>query len=122
MKSNILSSELILSIIIIFLLVFFINPFDLIMPPPYLTMLILLLILIFGSFAVVVWREKPRDEREGLHRMLSARFAYLSGAGFLVLSIIIQSLNHKLDPYLVYTLGIMILAKIIGQIYGKNKY
>ena len=122
MKKNVLASEFALSIILIILLLFFINPFDFLMPPPYLTMLIVLLILIFGGFATVMWREKPRDEREGLHRMLSARFAYLSGAGFLVLSIIIQSLNHKLDPYLVYTLGIMILAKIIGQIYGKNKY
>ena len=120
MKENF--NELILSLFLIILLIFFVNPFNLLMPPPYLTMLVLLLLLVFSVFAITVWREKPRDERERLHRMLSARIAYLAGTGFLVLSIIVQTLNHKLDPYLVYTLGIMILAKIIGQIYGKNKY
>jgi hypothetical protein len=122
MKNNLTIVEFVFSLIIIVLLFFFINPFNLLMPPPYLTMLTVLLILIFGGFAVAVWREKARDEREGLHRMLAARFAFLSGAAFLVLSIIIQSLNHRLDPFLVYTLGVMILAKIIGQIYGKMKF
>jgi len=85
-------------------------------------MMVLGLIVVFFVFASFVWRENARDEREGLHKMMAGRIAFLAGTATLVIAIIIQSFRHELDFWLVLTLGIMILAKIIGLLYGRIKY
>ena len=121
MKNNFLQ-EIIVSVVLIALLILFLNPFELWMPPILLMMLILGLIVVFGVFASFIWRENARDEREGLHKMMAGRFAFLAGTASLVIGIIIQSLKHELDFWLVLTLGIMILAKIIGLIHGQAKH
>lgn len=122
MKGNVIISETGISIILVILLFIFLNPFDLLMPPPFLSMLVIILIAVFGIFAALIWKERARDEREGLHRMLAGRFAFLAGSGILVLGIIVQSLHHSIDPWLIYALVIMIIAKIIGLLYGQHNY
>ncbi|PIT92670.1 MAG: hypothetical protein COU08_01595 [Candidatus Harrisonbacteria bacterium CG10_big_fil_rev_8_21_14_0_10_42_17] len=116
------TSELFISIILIALLVFFLNPFEFWMKDSILMMISVALIIFFGMFSAFVWRENIRDEREGLHRMLAGRFAFLVGATMLVIGIIIQSFNNNLDTWLVATLGGMIFAKIAGLIYGHIKH
>jgi len=39
----------------------------------------------------------------------------------LTLGIIVQSFKHELDPWLIFTLAGMIVAKIITLIYGRIK-
>lgn len=78
-------------------------------------------IVLFAFFAIFIWREKDGDERENLHRALAGRFAYLTGAGVLVLGIVIQLLRHQLDYWLVWALLIMVLAKIVGIVYTRFK-
>lgn len=114
--------EIIVSLILIALLVFFLNPFQLWMPNALLMMMVLGLLVVFALFAGFVWRENARDEREGFHRMLAGRIAFLIGAATLVIGIVVQSFQHTLDPWLVIALGIMIFAKIIGLIYGRIKH
>lgn len=120
MKNNFFQ-EVLVSLILIVLLVLLLNPFDFWMPNNMLMMMLVGLIVVFALFAGFVWREGAKDEREMLHRMLAGRSAYLVGAGMLVVGIIIQSFNHRLDPWLVFTLGLMVLAKITGIIYSKTK-
>jgi len=81
-----------------------------------------LTLVIFALFAIFIWRENTKDEREGLHKMMAGRIAFLAGTSVLVIGISIQSFRHELDFWLVLTLGIMILAKIIGLIYSRIKY
>ncbi|MCI0611379.1 hypothetical protein L0244_00165 [bacterium] len=121
MKNNFLQ-EIFVSLALIVLLVLFLNPFGFWMPNALLIMMIAGLIVVFALFASFIWRETAQDEREALHRFMAGRIAYLSGAGGLVIGIIIQSLQHNLDGWLVGILGIMIFAKIIGLIYGRIKY
>ncbi len=92
------------------------------MPPPFLSMLVIILIAIFGIFVAVVWKEHVHDEREGLHSMLAGRFAFLVGSSILVIGIIVQELRHTSDPWLIYTLVGMLIAKIGGMLYGQKKY
>jgi len=122
MKNNLFFNELTVSVILVILLALFLNPLDFLMPPPFLSMLIIFLIAIFGIFAAVIWREKPRDEREGFHSMYAGRLAFLTGSTILVIGIVIQELRHSTDPWLIYALTGMITAKIIGFLYGQRKF
>lgn len=114
--------EIIISLILILLLVLFLNPFHFWMPNALLMMMVLGLLIVFAFFSGFIWKENARDEREGLHRMLAGRTAFFTGGAVLVIGIIVQSFNHSLDPWLVFTLGSMILAKIIGLIYSRIKH
>ena len=113
---------MIISVVLIVLLILFLNPFELWMPPVLLMMMVLGLVMAFALFASFIWRENSRDEREGLHKMMAGRFAFLAGTASLVIGIIVQSFRHELDFWLVLTLGIMILAKITGLIYGRARH
>jgi hypothetical protein len=117
---NKFSQEIIISAILVVLLILFLKPFGF-MPDTGLMMLITGFALMFTIFTAFIWREKVRDEREGMHRLLAGRFAFLVGAGILAIGIIIESVNHMLDPWLVYALIGMMLSKIAGLIYGKTK-
>ncbi len=121
MKNNLLQ-EIVVSIVLIVLLVLFLNPFEFWMPPILLMMMVLGFVVVFSVFASFIWRENARDEREGLHKMMAGRIAFLAGTAILVIAIIVQSFRHELDFWLVLTLGIMILAKIIGLFYGRTKH
>jgi len=122
MKNKLFFNELTISIILIILLVLFLNPLDFLMPPPFLSMLVIFLIAIFGIFTAVIWKEKPRDEREGFHSMYAGRIAFLTGSTILVIGIVTQEVRHRTDPWLIYALTGMIIAKIFGFLYGQKKY
>ena len=121
MKNNFLQ-EVSVSVILVVLLVLFLNPLGFWMSNTLLMMLMPVLVVVFVVFASFVWKESSRDEREGLHKMMAGKFAFLAGAGALIIGIIVQSLQHNLDGWLVFVLGAMILAKIVGLIYGRIKY
>lgn len=118
MENNLLQ-EISVSFILIILLILLLNPFGFWMPTQLVMMLVFSLIIIFVVFTSFIWKENAKDERESFHRMMAGRIAFLSGAGVLVIGIIVQSLSHNLDPWLVFTLGLMILAKIGGLIYSR---
>lgn len=121
MKNDTVIKETTFAVILIFLLALFLNPFKLLMPPPFLSMLIIFLIAVFGIFTAIIWKENPRDEREHLHSMLAGRYAFLVGSSILVLGIILQSLHHRIDVWLIFALIGMILAKLIGLMYSQKK-
>lgn len=109
------------SLVLIVLLILLINPFGFWMPNIVLMMMIVGLIVLFALFASFIWRENSKDEREGIHKMMAGRIAFLVGTTVLVIGIIVQSLKHNLDLWLVLTLGAMILAKVTGLIYSELK-
>lgn len=119
---NSLTQEVSVSIILILLLALLLNPWDFWMPSPVQMMLIVALVVAFVVFAVFIWKEHPRDEREDLHRMIANQTALLAVAATLVLGIVIQSLHHKIDTWLVLTLGVLVLAKICGLVYSRIKH
>ncbi len=87
MKNKNVMKEPVIASILIILLVIFLNPFKLLMPPPFLSMLIIFLLAFFGIFVAIIWKEHPRDEREHFHRMLAGRYAFLAGSSILILII-----------------------------------
>lgn len=115
-----MKSELLLSGILIFLLLLFLDPFGF-MAPDFVMMLVFILLIVFAVFAAMFWKEKPRDEREQMLRSLAGRYAFLAGSSVLVCGIVVQEFQHALDPWLIYALIAMIAGKIIGHMWGNSK-
>lgn len=114
--------EIIVGTGLIVLLILLLNPTSVYMPSKT-TMTVLggvaILALIFSSF---IWKETAQDERESMHRLLAGRNAFLAGAGILLLGIAIQTFQHRLDSWLVSTLGIMVFTKLVTRWYSRSKY
>jgi len=122
MKNNIFSGELIASFVLIAILILLFNPLGLWMPNGLSMMMLLGLIVVFAVFASFVWKEKARDERESMHRMFAGRVAFLAGSGTLVLAIVVESFQHALDFWLVLTLVVMVITKVVGMLYSQMKH
>src|SRR5690606_31922250 len=111
-----MSIELLIGIVILGILVVLLNPTHLLMPDSINTMLVLGFIIMFLVFIGLVWREQASDERDTLHIHKSGRWSFFTGTTILVIGIVVQATNHDVDPWLLYALSGMVLAKLISRI------
>ncbi|MBI5613382.1 hypothetical protein HY947_00490 [Candidatus Gottesmanbacteria bacterium] len=121
MKNNYIG-EIIISLALVGLLVFFVNPVDILMPQPLHPFMVPFLVVLFIFFTGLLWKESPGDEREQLHKLIASRFAYFASIAILIFGVILQSFKGEVDPFLILGICIALLAKIIGRIYGYMKY
>jgi protein-S-isoprenylcysteine O-methyltransferase Ste14 len=77
-------------------------------------LIVVVLLLIWGGY---VMQEDARDEREVELKMRSGRVAYLGGLSFLMLALIVQGLNHAIDPWIAGALAVMVGAKLLARLY-----
>ena len=112
--------EVIITITLLALLILLLNPFDFWMPSMMLNGLILSLLIFAGIFVGIVWKEKPKDEREALHKHHAGSLGYLVGIGILTIAIIVQSIEHTLDTWLLIAFAGMIITKTITRIYNST--
>lgn len=110
--------ETISAILILGIAILFLNPGHLTMPDTMVSMLIVTLIVSFLTFAAYLFREKSSDEREAVHILTAGRISYLVGVGTLILGIILQALQHEIDPWLVIALCAMVFSKLLSRIYS----
>ncbi|USN53072.1 MAG: hypothetical protein H6760_02745 [Candidatus Nomurabacteria bacterium] len=109
-------ATLILAIIIILLSLGLLNPFDWWMPSTLEMSFIVILALIGFAYAAFFWKERPRDEREEHVQRKAGRSAFLAGILIGITGIIVQGLQHALDAWLIATVAVMLLAKIIATL------
>ncbi len=84
--------------------------------PSSLQMLILACALgLIAAFLLLLWREKPSDEREMQNQALASRLAYIVGSVVLIAALLMQSLRHQLDSAIPLALLAMIATKVIVQ-------
>ena len=114
-------NEVSISIIFVILAVLFLDPFMLFMPHSFVYLLLAGFVVVFALFAGLLWKERAHDEREQFHAMLAGRVGYLLGTGTLVAGIIHQTIYARLDPWLVAALALMLLGKLGGHIYSKER-
>lgn len=107
--------EIIIGIVVLGILGIFLNPTNLLMPDSVNLMLILGLILGFLAFVGLFWKEQTGDERETMHMQKSGRISFFVGATILVIGVVIQTLDHNIDPWLLYALSGMVLTKLITR-------
>lgn len=114
-------SELGISLGLLALLFVLFNPWNWFMPGFVVMSLLVGIVVLYAAFMTFFWRENHGDERERLHRMFADRIAYLAGSAVLIIGIVISELGHSLNLWLVGALAVMVIAKVIGLIYGKIK-
>ena len=111
-----------ISLVLIGLLVFFINPLDLLMPQPLHPFMVPFLIVLFIIFTGFFWKETPGDEREQFHKFIASRFSYFAVIATLIFGVILQSFKGEIDPWLIIAICVALLAKILGLVYGYIKH
>lgn len=121
MKNN-LSLETVLALGTLVALLLLVNPGGWFMPDMFVMTLVCVAALLFFLFMGFVFAESVHDEREELHRYIAARLGYLGGASVLMVMIVIQEFQHTDNDALVYALGAMLLAKVLGMMYAKKRY
>lgn len=108
-------SDLVVVAIILVCLLLSSNIFAGFMPSTIVMLLIAVFVAAFALFAVLIWRENPRDEREAHILLSSDRLGFLVGAIALSVILVTESLQHKSTTLIATVLASMILAKIIGK-------
>lgn len=121
MKEKGFRGEIATSLILIAILVLFIRPTNLLMPSTVEMMLPVLLVVAFLTFSSLFWKEKAQDEREANHITKAGRISFFTGSIILTVGVVVQSLRHNVDPWLVYSLVGMVLAKVASRIYSQIK-
>lgn len=116
MKNNI--KEIISAIGLLVILALLMNPMGIYYSNMMLASFITILILLYIFFSVVVIRDRAADEREEKHQYFAGRVAFLVGTTVMIIGIIMQSISHKIDLWLVVTLIAMIAAKLIATKYS----
>jgi hypothetical protein len=120
MKNNL--SEIFTTLLLILIAVLLLNPFDFWMPDMMVVGMLVLTLVLFGIFASFILREKTVDERDAVHETLAGRNAFLAGSALLILGIVVEGYTHTVDPWLVVSLVVMIVAKIATRIWSdKNR-
>ncbi len=90
----------------------FMNSF---MPSSLVMVVVALFVAAIALFAIGIWRESPRDEREAQIILTSDRLAFLTGAILLSLGLVYQSIRHQSTDLIAIILSTMIIAKLIGK-------
>lgn len=110
---QLLDIVLLLGLAIIALLA--IAPKTFIMPTSVQMLTLAVVLGLISTFLVLLWREQPDDEREMQNQALASRSAYIIGSLVLIGALIIQSLDHDLDPAIPIALLSMIATKVFVQ-------
>ncbi len=116
MKNNLKETSVTVALVV--LAVLLLNPFHFWMPDMMVMCMLAVTLGLFGIFASFILRENMIDERDGQHRTLAGRNAFLAGAAVLTLGIVIQGYTHAVDPWLVIALIVMIVVKIGTRIWS----
>jgi hypothetical protein len=111
----------------VFLALFFVilvslksHPFGITLGENINMMTLSLSVILFFIFIFFIWGEKGEDERDEHNKYIISRYSYLFGTSSLILAITYQDLiHHMVDPWLIFTLSVMVFTKIFGRIYIK---
>jgi cobalamin synthase len=108
-------SDMLIGLIVIICLLLSSNLLSGFMPSSIVMLAIAIFVAAFSLFAVLIWRENPRDEREAHILLASDRLGFLAGAIVLSIGLVIASLRHQSTTLLAVALTAMIIAKLIGK-------
>jgi len=122
MKARDYMAEIIVGLVLIIISLLLLNQEMLLMPQSIDMLVLVGLIVAFLVFFGLIWKESTKDEREYLHSLQAGRKAFLVGIVILVIGIVNQSLNHNIDPWLLYGLIGMLFVKIGSRIYSQLKH
>ena len=106
-------SEVVLAAAVLVFLFLKVDPFHWFMPTEIQMILLCVFTAVLALYAGVVFREQAKDERESSHLYRASRWGYLVGVVALAVLIVVQDVLHRLDPWLLVILGVMVLTKLV---------
>ncbi len=122
MKDYHIKREIGASIVLALLLITISNPLNSSSISEYINYWIAISVMVFFGLAFLMCHKSSNDEREQLLLLLGERFGFMAGALILMKGLIIQVIDGLVDPWLLGTFVVMLLAKTLGMIYGKVKH
>ena len=106
-------SESLVALAVLAILFLKMDPFHWFMPTEMQMLLLCVFAAAFALYAGVVFRERSQDERESKHLYSASRWGYLLGVVSLSIIIVVQDVLHRLDPWLLVVLGVMVITKLV---------
>jgi len=114
--------ETILSLVFVMLLAACVDPLHLLMPTPWQMAVLAALIGAAAVYAGLLFRERPRDEREAVHLARSSRGAYFVGVIGLSAFIVYESLaGRSVNKAIVAVLAAMVIVKLILLLWNRKR-
>ncbi len=106
-------TEILVTLAMLVIMFFKVDPWHWFMPTEIQMLLLCFLVAGVCIWVGLIFREKAHDERETLHLYRASRAGYLVGVLSLSVLIVIQDLQHHLDPLVLVVLAIMITTKLV---------
>jgi hypothetical protein len=106
-------NETLVAVAVLAVLFFKIDPFHWFMPTEAQMIILCVFAAALALYAGVVFREQARDERESSHLYRASRWGYLVGVIAISVLIVVQDIFHRLDPWLLVILGVMVVTKLV---------
>jgi hypothetical protein len=117
-----MTKDILVPIIVIVSALAFIDPFMYLMPSVMVSVVLGVLMVSALSYALMVFKEGARDEREVSLRALADRITCLVGTTGLVGVIVYQVLVvHRVDTFIVVILLAMIITKFLAHVYAERR-
>lgn len=113
--------EVVVTLALVSILIAFLYIEPLIMPMTVEMIVIVGIVILFLILIALIWKEKAQDERESQHRSQAGRISFFVGSSILVIGVISQIRTHEIDPWLIYTLVGMVLAKVMSRMYSQMR-
>jgi uncharacterized membrane protein len=112
--------DLLLAIVLIAFLAFISNPMGIYMSNMMLGTAIVFTVVLFIVFAITVFKNKPRDEREMLNEQLASKIAYIIGVFGLLVILIVKKLSEGHTDFLVASLLVLMILSETAIRWSKN--
>jgi len=106
-------SESLVALALLVVLFLKVDPLHWFMPTEMQMIVLCVFAAAFALYAGVVFREQAKDERESSHLYRASRWGYLVGVVALTMLIVVQDVLHRLDPWLLGILGLMVVTKLV---------
>jgi hypothetical protein len=122
MKKNNMKKDIPVPIVVIVSAVAFLDPFMYLMPSMMVSVVLGILMVSSLGYALIVFKEGAKDEREVSLRAFADRIACLVGTTGLVGMIVYQVLViHHVDTFIVLILLAMIVTKYLAHLYAEQR-
>jgi hypothetical protein len=116
-----MKKDILVPLVVIVSALAFLDPFMYLMPSMLVTALLGVLMVSTVVYALIIFKEGARDEREVSLRAFADRITCLVGTAGLVGVIVYQVLVvHHVDTIIVMILLVMIVTKYIAHVYAEH--
>lgn len=110
-------AEVILLALLTVVLVLLIDPFNIMMKLMLSGAVVVTLSVLYAAKFLVIWREKPQDERDLQHRFRSSWTSYYTVSVLLFIGVLVESLTGHIDIWLIIALIGLFVTKLGSLIY-----